>query len=195
MYIFVGSTNPVKINATINAASETWSDVIVKGYEVPSGISEQPMSDDETRIGSENRAKNVLAVGLKNLQGKKLGSFANLSKQVLGIGLEGGVFLKAKNELWSTVWATVIDVNGNSFQSNGARFKVPDIIAQKLLAGGEMGPIVSKLMNKDNIKQKSGAIGVITKNFIDRTEEYVGIVKLALGLWHGRDWEAELNLL
>lgn len=193
MYIFVGSTNPVKINATINAASETWPDVIVKGYEVFSGIAEQPRTDDETRMGSENRAKNVLALGLKSLQRKKLGSFDNLSKQVLGIGLEGGVFLKDKNELWSTVWATAIDVNGNLFQSNGARFKVPDIIAQKLLAGGEMGPVVSKLINKDNIKQKSGAIGVITKSFIDRTEEYVGIVKLALGLWYGRNWEAELK--
>ena len=70
---------------------------------------------------------------------------------------------------------------------------MPNIIAQKILDGGEMGPVVSKLMNKDNIKQKSGAIGVITKNFIDRTEEYVGIVKLALGLWYGKNWEAELK--
>lgn len=192
MYIFVGSTNPVKINSTTMAASETWPNVKVVGLATVSGIAEQPMSDDETRIGSENRAKDVLEQAKKQLLDQGL-SLSELEGQLLGVGLEGGVFEKNKGELWSTVWASVLDLNGNLFQSNGARFKVPAIIAKPLLAGGEMGPVVSKLVGQDNIKQKSGAIGVITKNFIDRTEEYTTIVKLALGLWYGRDWEKELK--
>lgn len=191
MYIFVGSTNPVKINSTITAASETWPMVKVVGLEVPSGIKAQPLSDDETRLGSENRAKAVLNLGKQQLLEQGL-SEADLQTNLLGVGLEGGIFEKENGEWWSTVWASVLDLQGQLFQSNGARFKVPDIIAQKLAAGGEMGPVVSQLIGQENIKQKSGAIGVITQNFIDRTEEYTTIVKLALGLWYGRDWEKKL---
>ncbi len=191
MYIFVGSTNPVKINATTMAASETWPMVKVEGIEVPSGIKAQPLSDDETRLGSENRAKAVLALGKQQLLAQGL-SEADLQTNLLGVGLEGGIFEKENGEWWSTVWASVLDLQGQLFQSNGARFKVPDIIAQKLAAGGEMGPVVSQLVGQENIKQKNGAIGVITENFVDRTEEYTAIVKLALGLWYGRDWEKKL---
>ncbi|HEX7018338.1 MAG TPA: inosine/xanthosine triphosphatase [Patescibacteria group bacterium] len=178
MHIFVGSTNPVKINAVVNATSETWPDVIVEGFEVPSGISEQPMSDEETRQGATNRAKAALEAGLKG---------HSSTGEALGIGLEGGVF-KQGPELWSTVWVVVVDKDGNMSESNGARFKVPDQIAQPILKGGEMGPVVSQLFGRNDIKQKQGAIGVITQGFVDRTEEYTGIAKLALGLWYGRDW-------
>jgi inosine/xanthosine triphosphatase len=180
MHLFVGSQNPVKVNAATIAASETWPEVIVQGYDVPSGISEQPMSDEETRRGAANRAKAALAEGLKN--------FGNLSKEkALGIGLEGGVF-KLGNELWSTVWIAVIDQEGNLHESNGARFKVPSQIADPILAGEEMGPVVGKFFGDADTSKKNGAIGVITQNFVDRTEEYTGIAKMALGLWYGRDW-------
>lgn len=190
MQIFVGSTNPVKVNSTAIAASETWPEAKVKGLEVASGIAAQPMSDEETQQGSKNRAVAVLELAKKMLLAE--GSIDDLKNNLLGVGLEGGVFLKG-DELWSTVWATVVDVEGNVFQSNGARFKVPQLIAQKILTGGEMGPVVSQITGKDDIKQKSGAIGIVTNNFIDRTEEYTGIIKLALGLWYGRNWEKKLT--
>jgi inosine/xanthosine triphosphatase len=174
--INVGSKNPVKINSVINAASETWPDVVVKGSEVPSGIADQPMSDEETYQGALNRAKAVL------------------EDADLGVGLEGGVFVKDNGEVWSTVWAVVIDQKGNTFSSNGARFKVPKVIGEAIVGGGEMGPVMDKLMGGKDIKHKSGAIGVITKNFIDRTEEYTYIVKLALGLWYGRDWDVGFRM-
>lgn len=184
MYLFVGSTNPVKINAVTNAASETWPDVVVHGYEVPSGINEQPMSDEETRLGATNRAQAALEAGLTQSNAD--------SNQALGIGLEGGV-TQLDGELWSTVWVVVVDKDGTITESNGARFKVPDVIAQPILAGGEMGPVVSQLFGRDDIKQKQGAIGVITQGFVDRTEEYTGIAKLALGLWYGRNWPEDMK--
>ncbi|MDH5533129.1 MAG: inosine/xanthosine triphosphatase [Candidatus Pacebacteria bacterium] len=188
MLIFVGSKNPVKINSVINAGSEAWPELKVVGIDVPSGINEQPMSDDETRQGAENRAKFVLKDGLKTLSKKEI-----QENTILGIGLEGGVFEKIKGELWSTVWATVVDQKGNLFESNGARFKVPNIIADRILAGEEMGPIMGSFFSDPNLKQKQGAIGAITKGFIDRTEEYTIIVKLALGLYFGQGWDKEIT--
>lgn len=185
MQIFVGSENPVKINSVILAASEQWPDVVVHGFSVPSGISEQPRTDDETRAGAENRAEKALEVGIKTLKKDAKGK----AQTFLGVGMEGGVFLNENGELWSTVWVTVIDADRKSFSVNGARFKVPDAIAQPILAGGEMGPVVGSFFKDSKLKQKQGAIGVITEGFVDRTEEYAGLAKLAIGLWFGREWE------
>jgi len=187
MTIFVGSSNPVKINAVIIAASETWPDVAVRGFEVKSGISEQPMTDEETRQGAENRARAALD------QGEQHVSLFDASETHLGMGLEGGVF-RFGDELWSTVWVAVVDDTGAVYTANGARFRVPDVIAKPILAGGEMGPVVSKLFGIPDIKKKNGAIGVITNNFVDRAEEYSAIAKMALGLWYGKDWVQQLSV-
>ncbi|NCN87474.1 MAG: DUF84 family protein [Candidatus Pacebacteria bacterium] len=187
MIIFVGSKNPVKINSVINAGSENWPELRVIGIDVPSGISEQPMSDEETRQGATNRAQAVLKEGLETLSKEEIEN-----ETILGVGLEGGVFKKHEDELWSTVWATVTDQENNLYESNGARFKVPEIIASRILAGEEMGPIMGSFFSDPNLKQKQGAIGVITKGFVDRTEEYTIIVKLALGLYYGSGWENEI---
>lgn len=177
MKILVGSTNPVKINAVVMAASETWPEVEVVGVEVESGIPEQPMGDQETKQGAINRARAALAKSQTD----------PIEAQVLGVGLEGGV-VKQGTELWSTVWVVVVDPTGTSTFANGARFPVPPIIAQKILDGEEMGPIVAELVGEADVRKKQGMIGVITSGFVDRTEEYTSIAKMALGLWYGRNW-------
>jgi inosine/xanthosine triphosphatase len=188
MRIFVGSTNPVKINAAIGAASETWPDVAVEGIKVSTGVDEQPRSDEETKQGALNRAKAVLAEGLKQ--------HSDLTGDVLGMGLEGGIVDDGK-EMWTTVWAAVVDREGNLGLSAGSRFLVPEIIAAKIRAGGEMGPVIAQVLNESDlnkIKQSMGVIGVITEDFVDRTEEYQGVAKLALGVWYGRNWQKNKGL-
>lgn len=188
MTIFVGSHNPVKVNAIVNAASETWPDVTVEGIDVPSGISEQPFSDKETRVGAVNRAEGALAQGLKIQP-----ALQKTPELVLGVGLEGGVF-EHDGDVWSTVWVAVIDLNGSLFEANGARFKVPPRIGQLLKDGQELGPLMSELVGEADIRKKQGMIGIITNSFVDRTEQYQGIAKMAIGLWHGREWDKKLNL-
>jgi inosine/xanthosine triphosphatase len=185
MHIFVGSHNPVKINSVINASSETWPDVVVEGFDVPSDVPEQPIGDKITKIGAINRAKSVLTEGLKKYESNGQ-IFAD--DEVVGVGLEGGVFDDDEGQMWSTVWAVVIDKTGFMEFANGARFKVPDIVSEKIRAGEEMGPTIAKVVGEADIRKKQGMIGIATKGFIDRTEEYQGIVKLALGLWYGRGW-------
>jgi inosine/xanthosine triphosphatase len=181
MLVFVGSTNPVKLNAVKIALADKYPDIQVIGQEVESGIAEQPMSDEETKTGAINRAQNVWQFGLAKYP----------NEEILGIGLEGGV-TEISGQLWSTVWVAVIDKNQHFYLSNGARFPVPRIIAEPIRQGGEMGPVVNQIVGGHNIRQKEGMIGVITKNFVNRTEEYSGIAKMALGLWYGRDWEQGL---
>lgn len=186
MHIFVGSTNPVKINAVVTAASETWPEATVIGISVPSGVSDQPRTDQETYQGAANRAQAVLAAGLMQ---EKL----DASELAVGIGLEGGVFERDDGQLWSTVWAVVCDQQQKLFSANGARFQVPEIIAKIIQAGQEMGPVVEKLVGESDIRSKQGMIGVITQSFVDRTEEYSGISKMALGLYYGQGWDEQLQ--
>jgi inosine/xanthosine triphosphatase len=186
MKIFVASKNPVKINAVTIAASETYPDAEVIGISVESGVSAQPMTDQETLTGSINRAKALK----KEVLSKK---YCSSDEEAIFIGAEGGVyhprFAKREKELWSTVWISVLDHNDQIYSASGARFCLPQVLADGILTGKELGTVMGNLFDDPNLKQKSGAIGVLTKNFIDRTEEYVAIAKLAIGLWYGRDWQ------
>ncbi|MBT4124543.1 MAG: DUF84 family protein [Candidatus Pacebacteria bacterium] len=189
MKIFVGSANPVKVNAVLAAAIETWPDVVARGFEVESGVSDQPKSDEETKQGAINRAKAALEKGL--FQYKKNSTDENIENNdyILGVGMEGGIVDLGK-EMWSTVWAAVIDQKGNLALSAGARFQVPNSVANKIRQKIEMGHAVAHIIGEkdmNKIKQEQGLIGILTDGFIDRTEEYHGIIKLALGIWYGGD--------
>jgi non-canonical (house-cleaning) NTP pyrophosphatase len=200
MKIVVGSTNPVKINATTIAACETWPEAEVKGVAVETGVSEQPRSDQETKQGAINRAHRAYQAfcsrqveaqdsqpqPAKQTKGKKHQPF-------LAVGLEGGVLTDDQDQMWSTVWAAVFDGCNQPYLANGARFLVPDLVATRIKQGEEMGPIMSSLFQGRPVKKQEGMIGIITQNFIDRTEEYSSITKMALGLWYGRQWQKELK--
>jgi len=188
MIIFVGSQNPVKINAVVNAASETWPNVQVQGLNIPSGISEQPYTDEETKLGAENRALKALEDGLLSLKDSK-----TPNPEVLSIGMEGGVFTADDGTLWNTVWAAVADANGFLTAVGGNRFELKDPLASAIKAGQEMGPVLSSLTGFSEINKRQGMIGVVTNGFSDRTEAYAGIAKLALGLWYGRNWPSSVR--
>jgi hypothetical protein len=53
----VASTNPVKVGAVQKALVACFPDraVEVEGRDVPSGVADQPMGDEETRRGAMNR--------------------------------------------------------------------------------------------------------------------------------------------
>ena len=193
MTVFVGSDNPVKIKATRSALAEHFPDAQVVGTAVESKVGEQPFSDKETRLGAYNRAYNVLSIGQELIE---LGEVAyHQTGPVLAVGLEGGVFEMKRGELWTTVWACVLDasLSKQRFEANGARFRLPERIAKPILAGGEMGPVLSQMFGGDDVKRKQGGIGIVTRGFVTRTEEYAAVVRLALGLWYGREWEKDLR--
>jgi inosine/xanthosine triphosphatase len=189
--IFVGSTNPVKIKATHEAARQQWPDVEVVGMAIKSGISEQPLSDEETRQGALQRAQAALDSGLASYVSNNSTAKKDVVK-MLGLGLEGGVF-EYGDQLWNTVWAVVVDQEGKIAVANGARFSLPQVIANKIRQGEEMGPVMESLVGEMDIRSKQGMIGILTQGFITRTQEYASIAKMALGLWYGRKWEQEVS--
>ncbi len=171
MKIAVGSTNPVKIDSVKNATEGRLNGVVIEGFEVSSSVSDQPMSDEETKNGAEERAVKVL----------------KLSKADIGVGLEGGVYVE-DSRIWNTVWCSVIDKNGRIENVNGLRFMLPKKLEKEILKGEEMGPAMDKLIGSTDIKKKQGAIGVITDGWISREECYRNLVKIALGRLLSKEW-------
>lgn len=184
--VFVGSTNPVKVNAIKIALEQHLPQAIVSGIEVSSGVSPQPFSDQETQQGATNRAKAALEAGIA------ANAKTSQDEVCLGVGLEGGVFTTDEGAIWSTVWVVVVDQAGKLYPSSGARFPLPAVVEEGLRRGEEMGTVASEVTGVHNVKQNQGLIGVITSDFVSRTEEYAAIAKMSLGLWYGRNWQAEV---
>ena len=180
MKFIVASSNPVKINSVSLATGDKFPGVLIQGLEVESGVSAQPMSDEETKLGATNRALSVRNLAIKN-------KLILPKEEALCVGLEGGVFHPAfarKNELWCTVWAVALDQNGQQYFSNGARFPLPEFLSKMLLAGEEMGPALGEYVKDPDLRKKEGMIGYLTNHFTNRTDEYASIVKVAVGLWY-----------
>ncbi len=199
IYFFVGSTNPVKVASVKQALLGTYPMAEVKGIEVKSGVSAQPMSDAETKLGATNRAQAALQAGVAELMARDPATDSFGGRFVaIGVGLEGGVFesqptskssTSERSEMWSTVWVVVADQENRIFATNGARFLVPEVVAARIRQGEEMGVAAAQLSGIDNVKQKGGLIGILTHDFTDRTTEYTAIAKLSLGMWYGRPWQ------
>ena len=83
MKVVVGSKNKTKVGAV----EKVWKDAEITSLSVPSGVSAQPFSDEETMQGAINRAKRALEEG----------------EAPIGIGLEGGV-MKTEHGLFMCNW-------------------------------------------------------------------------------------------
>jgi inosine/xanthosine triphosphatase len=165
MIIAVGTKNPAKLNAVKLAYQKMFPHkvVVVKGYQVNSGVSDQPMSDAECVIGAKNRAINALS---KNPQA------------VYGIGLEGGID-EVSGEWYDCGWCAITDQNGAIGLASSARIPTPGPIMKHIRQGKELGEVIDILFNRVNVKQAEGHFGLMTNNAVTRTDGYMHAVCLA----------------
>lgn len=169
MRVLVGSTNPVKIEAVREAFIKYYPECEVVGVEVESGVAGQPMSEEETIRGAKNRARVALEVG---------GDY--------GVGLEGGV-TEIDGKMFECAWVVVRSRVGVDGLGGGLYFELPPKVAEEIRNGGELGPIMAKVMKYD-VKRTNGAIGVLTKDRLDRKSAYVQIVLSALVKFVSEEW-------
>ena len=71
--------------------------------------------------------------------------------------------------------------DGTVFSSSGAQFALPEVIAEQLRIGKELGPVMDVYTNTENIRHNQGAIGIFSAGLIDRKEMFEHIVKLLVG--------------
>lgn len=173
MIIAIGSTNPTKVAAAREAVQETskklgwYGELEFRSLDVPSGVSSQPFSDEETKLGARNRAAQCLSQD---------------AAADVAFGLEGGV-VHLEDGLYSTVWVCVLDRAGNERVVNGARFKLNEDLVTLLRDGIEMGDAMDQLCERQGIRQTEGMIGVYTNGVVTRTQEYGNLALLAFALY------------
>lgn len=166
MKIIVASDNPVKIQATERSFLLCFPKIPidVSGISAPSGVSTQPLSEEETLRGAKNR----VAVA------KQKDSTADY-----WVGIEGGVE-DCNGEMASFAWIYIQARSGQVGKSRTGTFFLPHAIRQLVLSGKELGEADDVIFHLENSKKKQGAVGVLTKNCINRTTYYEQTIILAL---------------
>lgn len=164
MKVLVASQNPVKIAAVASAFSNFFSDCQTTGKSAPSGVADQPLNE-ATFAGAENRARFLLE---------------NHADQAdYFVGIEGGL-IHCFNT-WLALGAVCI-MNSKGVKGLGISpgFQLPDKIIARLQAGEELGHVIDAISGEHNTKQKSGAIGFLTNEVMDREKLYVSGIIMAL---------------
>lgn len=167
MKIIIGSQNPAKIAAVKSAFEQYEADFLT--LSVPSGVSEQPFSDEETIKGAVNRAYHALKAGDGDL----------------GIGLEGGV-QETPYGLFLCNWGALVEEGKEPIIGGGARIPLPEVIAEKLRAGEELGPVMDEYTKLRSVRTKEGAVGVFTNGYISRSDMFSHVMKLLVGQFEYR---------
>lgn len=163
--VVVASQNPVKVNtAEIGFAKmfpeETFK---VRGVSAPSGVPDQPMSDEETLQGATNRAENV----------------SQLTPADYWVGIEGGL-KEVGGEMEAFAWVVIKSKDGQIGKGKTGSFFIPQKMAELIKAGKEMGEADDIIFNKVNSKQANGTVGNLTGDIITRISYYEPAVILAL---------------
>jgi len=164
--VYIGSENPVKIECTRIGFKEIFKDISTFdfiGKSVSSGVSDQPMTSEETLAGANNRAKKLQ---LKYPDGDFF------------VGIEGGI-QEIENEMEAFAWI-VINSDILSGKAQTSTFQLPPKIVELIRQGVELGHADDIVFNRKNSKQGNGAVGILTHNVIDRIEYYRHAVILAL---------------
>lgn len=163
MIIAIGTKNRAKINAAQQAFISYEHQLV--SISVPSGVSEQPFSDEETIVGAINRATEA----------------RKATKSHIGIGLEGGVH-RLDNEIYICNWGALVASSiSEPIVAGGARIRLPDEVARRLQAGDELGPVMDEYAHQQNVREAEGAVGIFTNGIVNRTEMFLHVMKLLIG--------------
>ncbi len=159
MKIVVGTKNKAKVTAVEEILSDYphLAESKVISIVVPSSVSDQPLSLDETVRGAVNRAKT---------------SFDNCN---YSIGIESGLIEVpyTKSGYMNVCIVAIYDgVNSHLGMSSGWEFPNPEVVRFMTEEGMNMTEASNKagLSSDTNLGSAQGAIGIITKGRIDRKE-------------------------
>ncbi|WP_434931228.1 inosine/xanthosine triphosphatase [Shewanella sp. HL-SH5] len=178
--ILVGSNNPVKIAAAKDAISQYFplADINCQGMHAPSLVAEQPMTDAETKLGAINRARYCQQHAIE----------ANQPADFY-IAMEGGV---DKFDHGAATFAYMAIIHQDKLSiGRSALLPLPQKVFNALEAGEELGHVMDRLFNTHNVKQKGGAIGLLTQGLATRGSIYTQAIILAMAPIINPDFFAE----
>lgn len=171
--IAVGSKNPIKIESAKMGFHSMFpnENFSAEGYDVASGVSDQPMSSKETLQGATNRAQ-----ALQSL----------CPSADFFVGIEGGIET-INDTLFASAWIVIIDRNGSSTQGRSGAFPLPPSVKRLVDSGIELGHANDRVFHQHNSKQQGGAVASLTGGVITRQSLYEHAIALALATFRHPD--------
>ncbi|WPB80545.1 inosine/xanthosine triphosphatase [Archangium violaceum] len=159
--IAVGSTNLAKTSAAKTICERAFPGCTVAAVEVPSGVPEQPIGQDQTSTGARNRARAALAA----VPGARM-----------SVGFEGGV--DEEGNLINCV--AVVEAGGRENLTWGVRFPLPPAVVARVLRGEELSRVMDEVTGRNESKKQQGAVGILTNGLFTRAEMWQGPLACAL---------------
>ncbi|OAJ33508.1 inosine/xanthosine triphosphatase [Piscirickettsia salmonis] len=163
--VVVGSQNPVKVSAAREVIVRYYpkARVFCQGVAAPSQVADQPMSEQDTRMGALNRVAFC----------KEYAAGADFY-----MAMEGGADCF---EYGAATFAYVV-IDHQEYQSIGRSANLPlsKVIYQALIDGEELGQVMDRLFHTQNIKHKGGAIALLTNGHASRKSCYIEALTLAM---------------
>lgn len=162
----VGTKNKAKLDAVQTAFGKVYSHVETHGFDVESGIAEQPRTDEESIQGAINRAQAALA---------------RLATANYGVGLEGNV-VTISGRMFLHGWVAVIDRENTIGLGHSSGMELPESMRREIDDGAELGPLLqARLNDHDNqIRQTVGTNGILSNGLYTRVDEFVDATTVAL---------------
>ena len=164
MIIAVGSKNPTKIRPVRKIFKKYFKDVEVVSGDISSGVSDQPITEEEAYKGALNRAKRVLKL------------FPNAD---YGVGIEGGIVdhIAGINEKSMVV---ILDKNGNVGVGISAALFLPEKVTRLINSGKNLNQAIDHVFGTKEIGKGIGAYGVFTKGVVTRSTGMEHAIAFAL---------------
>lgn len=165
-HVIVASRNPTKIDATRHGFEAMFPHItwIVEGHPISSGVSAQPIHDDETLRGARNRATRARA---------------DHPSADYWVGMEGGVE-DTKLGMIERAWMVVLSRDGREGIGSSGAFILPPPIAQIIRNGKDLGDACDIVFAGTDCRKSNGAIGLLTGDVMQRTALYEHGMILAL---------------
>lgn len=166
MKVVVASRNPAKLRAVSEAFATQFPNKTLEllSADVASGVSDQPMTDDETRRGARNRSNNASE------------AFPDAD---FWIGLEGGV-TAFDEQLMAFAWMAVRGPGGNISEARSVTLPLPPAVKALMDSGLELGEANDRVFSTVNSKQEGGAYGLLSDGRYTREGIYCQTLIIAL---------------
>ena len=166
MKVVIASHNPAKIRAVNEAFTLQFpgENIEYTPASINSGVSDQPLSDEETRHGARNRAQNA----------HELHPDADF-----WVGLEGGIET-IDGQLMAFAWMAVLGPDQRIGEARTVTLPLPPTVKTLVDQGLELGDANDKVFSTVNSKHQGGAFGLLTKGIYTREGVYTEALVIAL---------------
>lgn len=169
MLVYVGSLNPVKLQAIREVFVQPFPDAVFEPVVVASGVSDQPIGLEETLRGAKNRARAAWSMSVGGHW---------------GVALESGLVPVPETRTgYMNLTACAIFDGQRMAVGLGPAFELPDAVTHLVVHEGlELDPAVRRAGLTDNarIGYSQGIIGILSQGRVTRMEYSKPAVSMAL---------------